>query len=158
MTTPTCINLQERFGRRCRVSWEADGATRFQWPEADRPWLMEIRCHRGVVYPVGGDILAAVGRGPRTCARLRALPGLLTVRGDLEPVVTFPADQAEAVLSVLKPYRRRQVSAGERERLRRIGFQRERSAAHSDGVFPALESTHAAPRRATVQRRLQDTQ
>ena len=32
MSEPTCINLEERFGRRFRVTFEANGATRYRWP------------------------------------------------------------------------------------------------------------------------------
>ena len=39
------VDLAATFGRRYRVTREADGATWFHWPEADRPWLLEIRGH-----------------------------------------------------------------------------------------------------------------
>ncbi len=64
----------------------------------------------------------AVGRGPRTCAALRALPGMLSVRGDIETVVTFHVDQIAAVLAILKPYRRRQLTeAQKRQNAERAG-------------------------------------
>jgi hypothetical protein len=47
----TCANLEEGFGRRYRIGWEANGATKAQWPREEWPWLMEVRCHRGKVYP-----------------------------------------------------------------------------------------------------------
>lgn len=121
MSEPSCINLAERFGRRYRVSWEADGATKPQWPREDWPWLMEIRCRYGVIYPEGGEILQAMTDRPRLGAKLRALPCVLSTRGDLETVVTFHVDDAPAVFRLLKPYRRRQVSGAERERLAAVG-------------------------------------
>jgi hypothetical protein len=138
----TCIDLQARFGRRYRVSFEADGATRSQWPESDRPWLLEIRGRSGVVYPQGGEILVAMTPRPRLGAKLRALPCVLTARGDTETVVAFHVDDAPAVFALLKPYKRRQVSAAERERLAalraRTGIGAERPT-RSD--FPAAGST-----------------
>ena len=108
----SCINLQERFGQRYRIGWEADGTTRGQWPEADRPWLREIRCkRRGVIYPQGGEILAAMTPRTRVAARLRALPCILSVRGALETIVTFHVDHADAVFEIMQPYKRRKVSA-----------------------------------------------
>jgi len=140
----TCIDLQQRFGRRYRIGWEAGGATRFQWPEAERLWLMELRCRYGMVYPHGGEILAAVGRGPRTCAKLRALPCVLSARGDLETVVTFHVDHIEQVLAILKPYRRRQVSEAEKERLTAMGERfRFGGTAGVQSDFRTLESTNA---------------
>ncbi|MGD0945875.1 MAG: hypothetical protein ABSA52_00475 [Candidatus Binatia bacterium] len=134
----SCVNLQERFGRQYRVTWEADGVTKRFWAREDWSWLMDIRGRRGVIYPFGGEMLAAVESGARIGAKLRALPCVRSTRGDTETVVTFHVDDAPAVFELLKPYRRRQVSETQRERLRAIGFQRR---AHSESDFPALEST-----------------
>ena len=137
---PTCINLQERFGRRYRVGWEANGATRYQWPEAERAWLMELRCRHGLIYPKGGKVLQATTTRQRIGAKLRALPCVLTARGDVEVVITFHVDDVPAVFRLLQPYRRRQVSAAQRERLRAVGFQRK---THSESGFPALGASIA---------------
>jgi hypothetical protein len=69
---------------------------------------------------------------------------VLHARGDDETVIWFHVDQIEAVLAVLKPYRRRQVSEAEKERLagfsKRFGFGAERI---SETPKTALESTNA---------------
>jgi hypothetical protein len=114
----TCVNLQERFGQRYRVGWEADGSTRAQWPREEWPWLMELRCHHGKVYPWGGDLLEAVTDGSNIGAQLRRLPFVLATRGHEETVIRFHVDHLPEVLAVLKPYRRRQLSEAEKERLR----------------------------------------
>lgn len=57
MGQPTCVNLEARFGRRYRIGWEGNGASKGQWPREEWPWLMELRCHRGKVYPWGGELL-----------------------------------------------------------------------------------------------------
>lgn len=111
MSAP-CINLQDRFGRRYRVSWEADGATRYHWPEVYRPWLLEIRCRYGLIYPFGAEILQAMTDRPRFGAKLRALPCIQSARGDAETVVTFHVDRAAAVFEVLEEIADALVYAG----------------------------------------------
>jgi hypothetical protein len=141
----TYVNLQERFGHRYRVGWEANGATKGQWPREDWPWLMEIPCRYGLIYPKGGEILQAMTGRPNIRAELRALPVILSSRGDLETVVTFRVDDAEQVFALLKPYRRRQVSDAERDRLRalsaRHGFPRKDRQDIGASERDGLEST-----------------
>jgi hypothetical protein len=62
------VDLRARFGDRFRVRVEADAATLSAWPEAERVWLLEIRCWYGIVYPFGGEILAAWTDHPRVGA------------------------------------------------------------------------------------------
>jgi hypothetical protein len=143
MSVRTCINLAERFGRRYRVSFEAGGATKGQWAREDWPWLMEIRGRYGVVYPKGGEILQGMTDRPRMGRKLRALPCVRSVRGDAETIITFRVADAEQVFALLKPYRRRQMSETERERLRRIGFQREGRHAHCERDETGPETTIA---------------
>ncbi len=139
MAEPTCINLAERFGRRWRIGWEANGATKAQWPKEDWPWLMEIPCRRGRVWPQGGEILAAVGTGRNVGGKLRRLPCVLSARGDFETVVTFHVNDIEAVLAILKPYRRRQLSEAQKAR------QVERLAAFRFAKSAAVQSENTAP-------------
>lgn len=152
----TCIDLHERFGRRYRVSWEADGATKELWPKDEWPWLMEIRCRYGVVSPKGGDVLQAMTPRRRVGAKLRALPWCVVAiaRGEEETIVTFHVDDAATVFKLIRPYRRRRLSETERRRLAalsaRFGFGAGRI---SERDFPELESTIADPRRGRVARR-----
>jgi hypothetical protein len=146
MSEPTCINLEERFGRRYRIAWEAGGKTKPLWPREEWPWLMELRCHGGKAYPWGGELLQAYTDRRRTGAQLRALPCVLDAKGDDEVVVRFHVDHIEQVLAILKPYRRRQVSEAERERLRALGFQRQGDKSHCESDLAALESTIGTPR------------
>jgi len=142
----SCVNLQERFGRRYRVGWEADGATKGLWPKDDWPWLMEIRGRHGVVSPKGGDVLQAMTPHRRVGARLRALPWCVAIaRGEEETVVTFHVDDAAAVFKLIRPYRRRRVSEAERRRLAALSARFGFGAGHiSESDFPALESTIAS--------------
>jgi hypothetical protein len=121
MTSPTCIDLRERFGTRYRVRQEADGVTWYETPESERVWLLELPCRYGVVYPHGGEMLAAVVTGRYARQQVAALPCIVSRRGDEELVVTFHVNDTEAVLAIMKPRRRRQVSPEQREQLRAIG-------------------------------------
>lgn len=145
----TCANLEQCFGRRYRIGWEANGATKGQWPREEWPRLMELRCHRGKVSPWGGELLQAYTDRRRTGAQLRALQCVLDAKGDDETVIRFHVDHIEAVLAVLKPYRRRQLSEAQKKQQaeRLAAFRFGKSAAVQD-TKTALEST-IAPARAT---------
>ena len=142
----SCINLSERFGHRFRITFEEQVA---EWPVAERPWLARIACKYGHVGVQGGDRLHAFTDRPRLGAQLRALPFIERAQGDVEVRVVFDASHLAAVLAILKPYRRRQVSAAERERLRAMGEAHRFQASHGvQGDLTAPESTHACGARA----------
>jgi hypothetical protein len=136
-----CLDIEGRYGRRYRVI-PADETEYRETPVAERPWCVELRCRRGGVYPHGGSRLAAYSRAGRIGTRLRALRFVLSARGDDETVIVFEADDLPEVMAILRPYRRRQVSEAERERLRALsavhGFPRRRI---SEGDSTAPEST-----------------
>jgi hypothetical protein len=151
MSEPTCINLEERFGRRYRIAWEAGGKTKPLWPREEWPWLMELRCHGGKVYPWGGELLQAVTERRRSGAQLRALPCVIHARGVDEVVIRFHVDNIEQVLAILKPYRRRQVSEAEKERLAAMGESfRFGGVTGVQSDLAALESTNATATRAST--------
>lgn len=116
-----CIDLAALYGDHYRVGFQGGTRPRQSVAGSERPWHLEIRCRYGRVYPRGGDVLAAWTDHPRIGARLRRLPFILSAQGDAETVVTFHVGDAGAVLAILRPYRRRLVTAAQRERLRRIG-------------------------------------
>jgi hypothetical protein len=95
---------------------------------------MRLKCRYGEVYPYGGELVQAMTDRPRLGVKLRALPFVLHARGDLETVVRFHADHLAAVLAILRPYRRRQVSEADRARLRGIGAGHRFQAGQTDGV------------------------
>jgi hypothetical protein len=144
----TCINLAERFGHRYRIGWEASGATKRDWPRAERPWLMRLRCRAGHVAPYGGDVLQAVTDRPRLGTQLRALPFVLAARGDAETVVRFHVDHLSAVLAILRPYQRRRLTEARRAELgARLARVRPtiRPGALAESDFPAPGSTPGVP-------------
>jgi hypothetical protein len=147
MKKPTCSSLQERFGSRYRVTLAADRATKAGTPADELPWLFEVRCRFGVVYAYDGEILAASTSSARIGAKLRALPFILHAKGNAEVTIRFHVGHAEDVLRLLKPYRRRQVSEAERERLRAIGtvaLEKHRARANIESGETAPESTQRA--------------
>lgn len=142
LATQQPIDLRVHSGDRYRVSWEANGTTRSAWPEAEQSWLLELRCKYGIVYPQGGAILAATITSRQIGRRVAALPCIRTSRGDVERVVTFHVDDADAVFELLRPSRRRQVSPEEQDRLVAIG-QRHRFVG-AQVSKTRLESTQAS--------------
>jgi len=136
------VDLEAVFGVRYKLRKEADGVTWFETSEQDRVWLLELLCKYGVVYPQGGDILAATITSRKIGKMVAALPCIRSSRGDIERVVTFHVDDADAVLELLRPSRRRQVSPEERDRLVAIG-QRHRFAG-AQVPKTRLESTQAS--------------
>jgi hypothetical protein len=140
------VDLAASFGARFKVSREAGGETWEKWSVADRVWLLEIRGRHGLVHPYGGDLLCAVSNTGHTGARLRRLPFVLDVRGDEETVIRFHVDHAKEVFEIIRPYRRRRLSAEQRarsiERLAGYAFEKGQSHARQSEKTP-LESTQS---------------
>lgn len=127
----SCIDLEARFGSRYRIILEEHA---HMWPMSERPWLARIRCRHGHVGVQGGERLYAFTNRPRIGARLRALPFIGKAQGDVEVRVVFPVDHLADVLAILIPYRRRQITEADRERLRAVG------AAHRFGRIAGCQS------------------
>lgn len=143
----TCLDLRARFGDRFKIRKEANGATWHETPEAERVWLLELPCMYGVVYPQGGDILAAVVTGRYARQEVAALPCLRSRRGDVELVVTFHVDDAETVLAILQPRRRRRLSPEQRARttaqLQRINRERREATPKGGQSDPRIDAAAA---------------
>jgi hypothetical protein len=118
---PTCINLKERFGRRFKVEYEASYlADRGDGARAADPWLMIVPCRYGHIYPHGGNLLAASVDGyPKVAGVLRRLACCRVYQdGDFgELTVLFDVADFGRVAKVMRPRRRRQVTAEQRETL-----------------------------------------
>ncbi len=116
-------------------------------------WVCLPECRYGLIYPQGGEILQAFTDRSRIAAKLQALACVLSVRGSAETVVTFHVDHIQEVFAVLKPCRRRQVSEGERVRLREMGtaaLVRYRANRNVGSDLTALESTRRGRVRGSV--------
>src|SRR5262249_13624280 len=107
--TPDCIDLRHRFGARYRITHDPAAVT---WGERRDPWMMELRCEGGTIYPLGGSKLAVEVDGrPWTAKALATLPG------DTETTFAFDVSRFDAVAQIVRPRKRRQVSEAERQRL-----------------------------------------
>ncbi|MBX3027662.1 hypothetical protein KF840_22415 [bacterium] len=139
----TCIDLSARYSRRYRIVFEPQAA---DWPVADRPWLARIACRHGYVGAQGGERLFAWTDRPRIGVHLRALPFVERALGDAEVRVVFHVDHLDAVLAILRPYRRRRLSEEHRAALVAAGtaaLARHRAAANTQSDFPAPGSPQA---------------
>jgi hypothetical protein len=128
-TTSACVDLQERFGKRYKVTYEESyQAARGTGASRGDPWLMILPCRHGHIYPHGGSTLAASTnhRGP-TARKLAALD-CTTVYQDGDDGVTVHFDVADfvQVAKVMKPRRRRQMTEEQKqvatERLAKYAF------------------------------------
>jgi hypothetical protein len=107
------INLWERFGETHRITF--DEAAALRGPHGD-PWLMEIPCRLGTIYPHGGEILALeIDHHDFTAARLRGLGLVVAQDGDREKTFLFPVDRFEEVAAIVEPKRRRRLAPEQRQ-------------------------------------------
>jgi hypothetical protein len=60
-----CINLQEQFGTRYRVTFDAAYNPKHVPRDKLDPCMMQMPCERGTVYPHGGGLLAVEVEGRR---------------------------------------------------------------------------------------------
>ena len=126
MPIPTCIDLKARFGTRYRLRKEGDGLTWHDTAPEERHWLWEIPCKYGVVSPWGGEMLSAAITNARVANVVAALPCITHGRlrgaadrcttGD-ERVVRFHVDDAETILAILRPKKRRVLTAEQKATL-----------------------------------------
>ena len=131
------VDLAEQFGNRYRIEREESYHAQYG-PNAriNDPWLKIIPCQRGHIYPHGGDVLAASVVGRRKVAsQLRRLPCCRVHQDgdDGELTVLFDVADFAQVAKIIRPRRRRQVSAAERERLKGMGFKKKGPQTHVDG-------------------------
>lgn len=117
----TCVDLDRAFGDSFKIINEP-GSGLPPKPKARDPWLREIKCRHGRIWPMGPTTLAA-WTGPwadlsheerrRTLVwRLLKIPGITRHQvGDLEATVIFEVDfpAQKEVFRLLKPHQVRRV-------------------------------------------------
>jgi len=117
MSEPACIDLAKRFGGNYRIRFdEADDRRRRRTVD---PWMLELPCRRGVIYPHGGNILAVIVDGrPKVASQLRRLPCCSVLQdGDGESTFLFDVTHFPEVAAIVLPRRRRRASRAEWLRL-----------------------------------------
>jgi hypothetical protein len=135
----TCINLRQRFGKRYKVEYDEASAGR-----KDDPWLQIIACRRGHIYPHSADLLgvATNGRGS-TAKAISRLPGVTIIQeGDDGINAVFPLNMFAAIAKLVKPRRKRQLTAEQRQAAAQRLAQHRFSAARQSRSI-AAESTLA---------------
>lgn len=109
----SCINLLARYGDTYRITHDEAAESR------QDPWMMQIPCRWGTIYPHGNDMLAVtVDYHPGIAKRVAAIPGVKLVQdGDAEKTFLFPAALFDAVACVVLPRWRRKLSVEHKARL-----------------------------------------
>jgi hypothetical protein len=106
-----CINLKKRFGKKYRIVYDESRQGR-----EDDPWLQQIPCLRGHIYPHGGTKLgfASNKRGP-TLTTLKALPGVETAQdADDGANLVFPVEMFDKIAKLVRPRQKRQMSEAQK--------------------------------------------
>lgn len=141
------INLRELYGKRCKIG--LDEAAQYESGGRNDPWLFQIPCKFGHIYPISDKFLGFWCEGIRVRARLRREhPEIEEIQeGDLESVFQFTRDQFDIVAEYAKPRRRRRLSEKQRkiqiERLK--GYQFKAQIAAVDSPPGSQESPNGKP-------------
>lgn len=122
------IDLKEWFGKDYRVAADPGGG-----PSNRDPWYWIIPCRYGEIYPFGGDLLCVWIVGTRRSALAEKLVPQLRRHqtGESEAVFLFPVALFDRVAELVRPRRKRRLSAGHRKTLTVAG------AAHRYSANPA---------------------
>ena len=135
--TASCVDLAARFGAVYRVVYE-EGTSPQALPLDERAWYLRLPGRYGIIGPYGGSLLVVWTDHPRIGTRLRRLPFVQRVRGDRETVVVFEVADFEAVVRIVRLYRRRRLSPTDHARLARIGAGTRFRKAHENFPPPAM--------------------
>lgn len=136
-----CVNLMERFGRKYRIGF--DPAYDPKGKHQLDPWMMQIPCRFGTIYPHGGDWLAIEIDGHRIIRkRLERLGCIQTyTSGDGDGTFLFRVDDLPKVAKLVHPHRKARLTPEQRQaaadRLRAYHFQPGSTAA--SGANSTLE-------------------
>jgi hypothetical protein len=125
MSTATCINLLERFGKDYKITFDPAYDSGHVPRRCLGPWLLQLPCRgKGVtIYPFGGDRLAVEVDGrPGLVKKLTALPGVEVWQdGDREKTFLFDVGLFDQVAALVRPLRRRRLSSEACRRLQLAG-------------------------------------
>src|SRR5205085_98126 len=115
-------NLLSAYGTRFRITFDEAYSARNRPRSHLDPWMMEIPCRFGTIYPYGGAKLAVEMRcGPKS-TQLAALPGVqLSQDGDRELTFLFDAVDFSKVSAIVHPKRRRVLTDAHKAKLAATG-------------------------------------
>ena len=115
---PKCIDLLTLFGDEYRIGWDEAYDPKGRPKENCDPWYMTVPCERGTIYPHGDSKLGVmVDYRPITAKRL-VESGVceLYQDGDQEKTFLFDVSDFDTVAKIVKPKRKRRLTAEQREK------------------------------------------
>src|SRR5262249_19666220 len=98
--------------------------------------MMQIPCARGIIHPQGGELLAVeVDSRPITAKAVAAPPGVrLHQDCSTEKTFVFALELFDQVAAIVKPRKRRRLTAEQQARLTASLTSAERAAARAKGL------------------------
>lgn len=114
------INLKERFGDRYRITFDEAYDPKHRPKDKLNPWMMEIPCERGTIYPDDdANLCVMIAYRPITAKKVGGLPGVELVQdGDHEKTFRFPVELFDAVAEIVRPRRKRHMTEANKEAAR----------------------------------------
>lgn len=101
------IDLDELFGDRFRVSWEAAAYCK----KERTPWLLQVEGKYGTIYPYSDKLLAVECDYHRSIQKqLLLLPCELHQDGEDEKTFLFPVDKFHDVAKIIRAYKKYNLS------------------------------------------------
>jgi hypothetical protein len=112
-----CINLQEQFGQRYRITFDAAYNPRHCPKDKLDPVMMQIPCERGVIYPHGGTRLAVEVDGRAVTAGKLWSSDACTLHqdGDHQKTFTFDVSDFQVVAAIVMPRRKRRLTEAQKQ-------------------------------------------
>lgn len=111
------INLKQMFPT-LRVTFEESLEKRGD------PWMMEIRCQKGIIYPHSSELLALECKTYTAKQVLKINNIIVHQQGDSEWTLLFQLKDFDKVANIVKPRKRRILNISELERLKKWQFQK----------------------------------
>lgn len=114
-----CINLRTRFGKVYRITFDESYDHKGVARKSLDPWMMQIPCRKGCIYPYGGKKLAVeIDYHNPTAKKVQQIPSVQMIQhGHKEQTFTFHVDLFDQVSELIHPKRRRVLSDEQRQRL-----------------------------------------
>jgi hypothetical protein len=137
------LNLRELYGSKYRLSWDIT-VKAYPGLKSDSDYLV-IPCRGGAIYALSASRLGFYCNRRGLIARMRVLAkkvpqiGFHQV-GDKEVVFSFSPEEFHLVAEIARPYRKRAVSAGAANHLKKYHFQKKEANATE-----SLQNSHLEP-------------
>ncbi len=109
-TTTNPIDIRATAGKRYRVEYEQSRLGR-----VEDGWLLTIPCTRGHIYPHSSELLGVATDSRSAGLAIAKLPGVTVLQEGVDGFnLVFPPKLLPKVAKIVRPKRRRQLSAVQR--------------------------------------------